>query len=215
VVALTANDAQYWQSAPDSGYSVDNLPPAMPAPFTASYSAGATHLHWGACHDADLAGYRVYRGASADFVPGPGNLISAQADTGHADAGPAGGYYRLCAIDVHGNESLHALLGPEGTVDVPDRTLNVLRLAPPRPNPARGGTEFALWLPAAGPVSLVLHDAQGRQVRELLRGERPAGEHRARWDGRDDGGRVAPEGIYFVTLTAAGRALEARLVWLR
>ena len=36
VVALTANDAQYWQSDPDSGYSVDNLAPATPAPFTAS-----------------------------------------------------------------------------------------------------------------------------------------------------------------------------------
>jgi len=52
-------------------------------------------------------------------------------------------------------------------------------------------------------------------VRELLRGERPAGEHHVRWDGRDDGGRAAPDGIYFVTLSAAGRALEARLVWLR
>ena len=215
VVALTADNAQYWQSAPDSGYSVDNLAPATPAPFTGSYSAGVTHLHWGRCFESDLDGYRVYRGATAGFVPGPGNLIGAQADTGLAVAGPAGSYYKLSAIDIHGNESAYALLGPGGTVDVPDATPNILRLLPPRPNPARGVTEFALWLPEAGQVSFVLHDTQGRQVRELVRGRQPAGEQRVIWDGRDDGGRSVPGGLYFATLKAAGRTLEARLVWLR
>mgnify|MGYP001050252284 CR=1 FL=1 len=37
----------------------------------------------------DLAGYRIYRGASADFAPGPATFVAAVADTGHVDA--AGG----------------------------------------------------------------------------------------------------------------------------
>ena len=109
---------EYWSSAPDSGYSVDNLPPVAPAPFTGNFSAGATHLHWGENREPDLAGYRLYRGSSAGFVPGPGNLIAAKPDTGYSDAGPAGNYYRLSAVDIHGNESGFALLTPANTSDV-------------------------------------------------------------------------------------------------
>jgi len=48
VRAATATPGIFYDSPQDSGYSVDNLPPISPAPFTGAYASGATHLHWGA-----------------------------------------------------------------------------------------------------------------------------------------------------------------------
>src|SRR5262249_42955456 len=69
VRASTATPGQYYDSAPDSGYSVDNLPPAPPTPFTAAFLNGVTNLHWGANTEPDLWYYALYRGSSPDFVP--------------------------------------------------------------------------------------------------------------------------------------------------
>ena len=107
---------EYWSSAPDSGYSVDNLAPAQPAPFAALYgpSAGVA-LHWGTNTERDLREYRLYRGTSPSFTPGPSNLVVAQLDTGFYDAsGSLGFAYKLSAIDIHGNESRFALVTPDG-----------------------------------------------------------------------------------------------------
>src|SRR5262249_40646440 len=117
VEARDANGVAFWDSAPDSGYSVDNIAPTSPGPLTGAYGAGAPHLHWGKNGESDLKGYRIYRGSSAGFVPGPGNLIASPPDTGYADVGPSGRYYKLSAVDVHGNESAHSLLTPSATTD--------------------------------------------------------------------------------------------------
>jgi hypothetical protein len=203
VRARTANGVQYWDSPPDSGYSVDNLGPASPAPFTGAYQAGATHLHWGANSEADLAGYRLHRGTSPGFVPGPGNLIASPSDTGYVDAGPAGSYYKLAAMDVLGNTSPFALLGPSGTVGVPEIGAGPIALAAPRPNPAgEAGTWIAFALPRATFVELAAFDISGRRVALLARGERPAGDHQLRWDGRDDAGRPLESGLYWIALDA-------------
>ena len=216
VVARNSSSSMYWLSAPDSGYSVDNLPPVIPAPFTAAYAAGATHLHWGSNTDADLAGYRLYRGSSSGFVPGAGNLISAQPDTGYNDIGPAGSWYKLSAIDVHGNESVYATLGPNGTLAAPGALVTALAFSPPAPNPSRGdGATFRIALPEAAHITLSIYDQQGRRVRDLVSGTWPAGEHRPRWDGRDETGRPAASGIYFARLVAMGRTLKVRFAVVR
>jgi hypothetical protein len=216
VEAEQTSTGQYWSSAPDSGYSVDNLGPAAPAPFTAAYGGGATHLHWGANAESDLFGYRLYRGSSAGFVPGPANLASAQPDTGYDDPGAAGSYYKLSALDIHGNESGYALLVPNATTDAVEAAAPaVLWLEPAKPNPTRGVSTVRFRMPREGGVTLTLFDQQGRPVRELLRGVRPAGEHTAWWDGRDAAGRRAPAGIYFYRLLALGVTRIQRIALIR
>ena len=120
VVARNTAGTMYWLSAPASGYSVDNLGPAAPGPFSGQYASGAARLHWNPNLEPDLAGYRLYRGTTADFVPSPGTQIAALTDTGYVD--PAGSvyYYKLSAIDRHGNESGFSVVLPSGTVGVGD-----------------------------------------------------------------------------------------------
>src|SRR5262249_30898446 len=175
-----------WASLPDSGHSVDNIPPAVPQPFTGAIRGGiSTRLAWGANVEPDLAGYELYRGASAGFVPGPGNRVTATTDTTFLDAS-MGQFYKLAAFDVHGNHSGYALLTPGGTLDAPGP-------APPREtalalasaNPAVGAATLRYTLAQPGRVRLVLFGVDGRCARELVSGELPAGDYTARWDGRD------------------------------
>jgi hypothetical protein len=216
VQARGATFGTYWSSAPDSGYSVDNLPPAVPAPFTGEFMSGASTLHWGPNLEADLANYRLYRGSSVSFVPGSGNRVASPPDTGYVDNASAPYYYKLSAVDIHGNESGFALLLPNGTTDAPGPSPpQKLALGPIQPNPARGPLTLSISLAQSGSASLAIFDVSGRCVRSLARGWRAAGRYAIPWDGRDESGREAADGLYFVRLEVPGRALQARFSRLR
>ena len=216
VVAQNYSGSIYWLSRPDSGYSVDNLPPYPPAPFTGQYSAGVAHLHWGPNSEIDLANYRLYRGTSSGFTPSPANRIAAPADTAYDDPAGTTYYYKLSAIDVHGNESGFTALLPAGTLDSPaDALPRMLALERPAPNPASVVVAVRYALPREGPVTLAVYDAAGRRVRALVSGPQPAGNHTTGWDLRDDTGRLVEAGLYFVWLEADGQRLSRRFATLR
>ena len=214
--ASTSVSSDRWASEPDSGYSVDNLAPAQPAPFAGQYAAGTTHLHWNRNNESDLDGYRLYRGSSAGFAPGPGNLVVALPDTGYADAAGSPYYYKLTAVDVHGNESPVATLLPGGTVGVEGSPVpRELSFAAPTPNPAGAATTLRYELPRAGEVRLAVYDAMGRLVRTVVSGNREAGAHTASWDLCDASGRAVGSGLYFARLEVGGRVIARRIAVAR
>jgi len=55
-------------------------------------------------------------------------------------------------------------------------------------------------LPETSPVRLAIYNLHGKEVRLLLAGNLPAGDHQALWDGTDNLGRAAHQGIYFYRL---------------
>jgi hypothetical protein len=91
-----------------------------------------------------------------------------------------------------------------------------LELAPPWPSPARVGQSVRMRfaLSRAGSATLVLVDARGRIVRRLGAGSFEAGPHDLAWDGRLEGGALAPAGVYVVRLDAEGRTATRRVLWL-
>jgi hypothetical protein len=96
-------------------------------------------------------------------------------------------------------------------VDVPDGAAipTPLRLEQSRPNPFSTRATIAFALPKAEPVKLYVYDVQGRTVRRLVDGPRPAGAQVIFWDGRDNRGRLAPAGIYFYRLeTSSGERVR-------
>lgn len=213
VQAKASASQTYYTSAVDSGYSVDNLSPAAPGQFAGNYGGGATHLHWSPNQETDLFGYRLYRGTSSGFVPGTGNLIATPADTGYAD-GAAGYYYKLSAVDVHGNESGFTLLSPQQTTDVGEGEAIAFALSMLSANPSRSEVVLRYALPRAGQARLAVHDVAGRTVRVLESGNRPAGEFTARWNGLDGSGRAVRAGMYFVRLDAGSSSATVRCVRL-
>jgi agmatine/peptidylarginine deiminase len=72
------------------------------------------------------------------------------------------------------------------------------------PNPFSPKTTFSFELRHAGTVELVVFDVQGRLVRRLIDGLRPAGQTKVDWDGRDDDGDPLAAGTYYFRLRAAG-----------
>ncbi|MBK7368198.1 MAG: hypothetical protein IPJ04_09900 [Candidatus Eisenbacteria bacterium] len=214
VMARTAGATQWWTSNADSGYSVDNLAPAAPAPLTGQYAAGETRLHWNPNHEADLAGYRLYRGSTAGFATDGAHFVSEVPDTGYTDTVGAPYFYKLVAVDSHGNTSPVATLAPTGTTDVEGAAIRVLAFSSPSPNPAPRalGARLSFTLPVAGHARLAVLDAAGRAVRTLADGTREAGAWDVRFDGRDDRGAALAPGLYFARLTTASGSLTRRIV---
>jgi hypothetical protein len=203
---------EYWSSAPDSGYSVDNLAPPTPTPFTGQYASGIATLHWGLSTAPDFSTFMLYRGSSAGFVPGPGSLVAARRDTGYVDNPGAAFYYKLSAVDIHGNESPHAFLLPSGTVDVPEIGPLAFMLEGVRPNPSRGeGLTVAFTLPTTATARLELLDVSGRRVVEREVGSLGAGTHTL---DLGVGQRLAP-GLYLVRLTQGANTRTTRVAVLQ
>ncbi len=111
--------------------------------------------------------------------------------------------------------------GVQVAVDPPAPVAGQARLAGVTPNPFRGGAgatagaRIAFDLPRAARVSLDVYDVRGARVRSLLADQVAAGPGAVAWDGRDDQGRMARAGLYFVAFAADGRTDRARLVLLR
>jgi hypothetical protein len=85
-------------------------------------------------------------------------------------------------------------------------------LLPSRPNPMFDTATILFSLEAAGPARLAIYDVQGRLVRRLAAGMRPAGLHTILWDGRNDRGAQMPSGIYFYRLDVHGKSEIRKIV---
>lgn len=208
VSALTSSPYQYFDSPIQSGYSIDNLAPGTPTPFFASYVAGATNLHWGMNPAADFATFRLYRGTSSDFTPSAGNLVATPVDTSYADAGAAGRYYKLSAVDVNGNESPYAIVAPSQTLGAgASPAALAFALEPIRPNPVPARSlEARIALPDATPAHVELIDIAGRRIEDhRLSG---AGMHVIPLG---HGASLAP-GIYLVRVRRAADIRTERVV---
>lgn len=204
--------SQSWYSAPDSGWSADDLAPAAPGGLWGDYADGMTMLRWNAGDEPDVAGYRIYRGVSAGFVPGPQSFVAATAETSFFDSPGVPYAYKLTTTDVHGNESPH-------TTFLPATTTGAGAIAPARPfleaagrQPARGAVALRFGLSAPARARLVVFDAAGRRVRGLVDAPLAAGSHALAWDARDESGRRVAPGLYFARLEAAGAIVARRIV---
>jgi hypothetical protein len=221
VIAHSEVPSAFWISEPDSGYSVDNLAPVVPLGFAGeqSYTPEGLQLTWDPNDEPDLSGYRIYRGLTEGFEPGPGNLLTSVVDTMTFDGGwrwDEVWFYKLAAVDIHGNESGYSLLVPsevtgEEIPEVPEATY----LAQNFPNPFNPGTSIRFGLSKASRVRLVVFDVAGRQVRAVLDEDRNAGHYTVRWDGLGDSGSRAASGIYFYRLTTNGFTETKKMVMLR
>jgi hypothetical protein len=213
VRAATTDPFTFYDSGVEYGFSVDNLSPPAPTPFTAAYASGATHLHWGVSPADDFATFKLYRGSTGDFMPGSDNLIGTTAETSLTDVGPVGSFYKLSAVDRNGNEGPYAVVGPGQTTDVPTEPAIVLTFAleGARSNPVpRGQMAVRFTLPTGERAVLELLDVRGRLVVARDVGSMGAGRHAVELSA---GHRLA-SGVYFVRLTQGANVMVVRQVLL-
>ncbi|MBQ39130.1 MAG: hypothetical protein CME04_22305, partial [Gemmatimonadaceae bacterium] len=101
---------------------------------------------------------------------------------------------------------------PATSVEEGGATPATFELLGAHPNPFNPATTIRFQLATAAMVELSIFDVRGTQVAQLIRGDRPAGQHAVIWGGRDDGGREAASGVYLVRLRvrAAGGRVQDR-----
>jgi len=153
-----------------------------------------------------LAGGVLANGGSPSGGGGRQLLGSAgQPVVGHSDDAThilCHGFWCFGGVRVVGVEEPQ---GPQGA------TLPAaLAFGRPRPNPSRGAVTFALALPKAAEVELVVFDLQGRQVETVSRGLMPPGFHELSWRGPGVGG--GGSGVYFGRLLVDGKRIGQRRV---
>ncbi|MBN2170609.1 MAG: hypothetical protein JW819_04710 [Candidatus Krumholzibacteriota bacterium] len=208
VRATTPDPFTFFDSEPDSGYSIDNLFPSAPLN---PRLAGPDLLAWDMIPDPDLDYFSVYASDTETFDSY--DLLGTTIDLMLDVAGSEGRYLAVTAKDFAGNESGLSIVLYNGT-GVGDAPPARFALAQNVPNPFNPATEIRFELPRPAAVDLVILDLGGRVVRTLLDGvDHPEGRHGIVWDGRDDAGRPAASGVYFYRL-GAGPFSQARKMTL-
>jgi len=203
---MTADPSAYFDSDPDSGYSLDNLAPAVPKGLKADIS-DSTVLTWRPNSEPDLAYYAIYRDSCPDFTPD--TPLAYTTDTTYTDL--ATGYcYKVSAFDFAGNES--PLAGPvsvrEGGAQ-PELPKD-FSLSQNYPNPFNPITEIRYALPKPYQVKLEVYNLLGQRVATLVDDYQPAGYKAVRWDG----GRCA-SGIYLYRFEAGDFRDVRRMILLK
>ena len=92
--------------------------------------------------------------------------------------------------------------------------LKAVHLFQNQPNPFSPETRIAFELPEAGKAKLEIFSPDGRLVRTLVSGERPAGRQEVLWDGLNDAGRKVSSGVYFYNLSLPGVDESRRMILL-
>jgi uncharacterized delta-60 repeat protein len=92
-----------------------------------------------------------------------------------------------------------AVRSEEAAVQSVDFDLRIIQ-----PNPFTAGTSVAFTLSDPADVQLVVYDAGGRQVANLIHGVIRAGPHVVPWNGRDGLGRHVAAGCYYAQISVFG-----------
>ena len=83
------------------------------------------------------------------------------------------------------------------------------------PNPFNSTTTLCYRLPISCYISLRICDIYGKLIRTLVEGERPAGYHSVRWDGRDDSDRPVASGVYLYRLRVGTFVRTGKMALIR
>jgi hypothetical protein len=221
ISAMTPDPLVFFDSAVDSGYSVDNLAPPAPGAFQVAYDHLGNTLSWDESPAPDLRSYLVYRGVTAEFEPNEGSLVASVTATGWFDeaAGLEGNpfevFYRIAAQDSAGNASEPVQAGDisgVGDSSLPTR----FALHGNVPNPFNPMTTIKYELPVGTRVSLRVFDISGRLIAVLKNGVfETAGRHEVVWRGRDQADRQVAAGVYFYRLEGGTFSQTRRMMLVK
>lgn len=205
--AATDVPTTFYDSSPDSGYSLDNLAPGIPQNFV--YTAG--NLSWDQSTASDFDYFTVYGANSNDF--GAAAIVDYSVSPAMDVAASPYAYYYVTATDFSGNEgkpnTVHVL---SGVGDTPKHYVLALSNYP---NPFNPRTTVRYTLPSRGHVTIDVYDASGAHVATLFDGERSAGAYSVGWDGRTASGAIASSGVYFARIEHPSGVRTKKMVLLK
>lgn len=202
-------------------YTFTQLNPAELASFDGALQTDRVVLNWSTVSQTNNAGWRIMRSVDGENFEAVGNFVQG---AGTSDAlmnysfedkdlpGVDKVYYRLEQVDLDGSIAqsnvIEVLLGARMPLPT-EFAVNVY------PNPFNPSTTISYDLPEAGPVSVVIYDVLGQQVRRLVSQVTAAGRYSIQWDARDNQGRGVASGVYIAKVDAGTSTLSQKMLLLK
>ncbi len=222
MVSAHTNDPDlFYDSIIDSGYSVDNLAPAVPTGLLASVTETNTvELSWDEPVDEDFNYFKIYRSLTSDFDPTGLEPFAETIDTTFTDINIVIGetyYYILSAVDFNGNESAFSddvsaeILSLDETMGIPE----VFALRQNYPNPFNPITTLRYDLPENSFVKITIYDLLGREVKTLFNRTQDAGYKSVVWNATNDHGKPVSAGVYLIQIHAGEFVQTKKMILLR
>jgi hypothetical protein len=193
------------------------------ASFTAASRASVgVHLAWRTLSETNDFGFEVQRSRAGTgvfdalpggFIHGHGTTLTAQEYAFDDISVPAGTWdYRLKQIDLNGAVSYSERVRVEVAEAAPPPVESPVAfdLLQNSPNPFNPSTTIRFDLAAESDVSLVVCNAMGQVVADLVTGRRAAGRYSVVWDASG-----VASGAYFCRLTAGSFMQAKKLIVLR
>jgi len=215
---LAVTEMGNFQSLPASGYSVDNIAPAIPGGLYATASGPKIKLDWRPPTEADFKIFRVYRHTQRDFELADSLMISETIDNFYTDNRDEVGrwFYRISAVDIHDNES-------PGSAAIRGVVLSMFEEQLPEeytleknyPNPFNPSTTIRYGLPEDARVTLIIYDINGREVKTIADASQAAGWYTLQWNGFARDGSPVGTGVYFARIQTGKYSEVIKMVYLR
>jgi hypothetical protein len=105
---------------------------------------------------------------------------------------------------------------PNGVAErKPEMTIPSFKLYQNAPNPFSRQTNISYQLPKAGRIKLSVYNIAGQLVKTIVNGEQQAGSYAEKWDGYDNNGRKASNGVYIYCLDNGIDQITSRMLLLK
>ena len=214
VTACTFDSEDCFNSDPETGYSIDNIFPAIPEQLLATFSGEVVNLEWAASVDDDFAYFNVYRqdlGSSESAT-----VFSSEENFYTDEVGYLGELeYWVTAVDLSGNESDPSDPATVTLALTEDLLPSEFSLQQNYPNPFNPSTQIRYALPTSSHVKIVVYNMLGSQVRTLYSGEQDAGFRSMLWNATIDHGDPVSAGMYIYTIEAGGYFASKKMILLK
>lgn len=218
---VTAFDIHGNEGAPSNEWYFDGSTAVQLSMFAAmELEDGRVSVRWRTESEESCLRWEVERSGDPNSnyqllgtVPGQGSTTQ-PTDYRYDDESelePGTYYYRLGQVDLDGGKRYFGPVSLSYQWRVPAEA----GVSGARPNPFNQTTTISYQTTTSGPVSLKVYNVYGQLVRTLESGQKPAGYHRARWDGRNDRGEAVSAGVYLVRLEGQGLLRSARVAVVR
>jgi len=219
-VSVTASDGTTTTSAVTIQF--DEQVPVELASFAGELAKDHVVLNWSTASQTNNAGFRVLRSTDQENYEVVSELISGAGTTdvlmpySFIDVNiPASEqvFYVLEQIDldgtIHRSNAIEVVLGAR-FLNLPSEFASAVY-----PNPFNPATTISYDLPVEGDVSIVIYDAIGQEIRQLVNNGHTAGRYSVQWDAKDALGRSVGSGVYIAKIKAGTFSATQKMLLLK
>lgn len=200
----------------------DEQVPVELASFAGEVVQDNVVLNWATASQTNNAGFRVLRSTDQENYEVVSELISGAGTTdvlmpySFTDVSmPASEqvFYVLEQIDldgtIHRSNPIEVVLGAR-FLNLPSEFASAVY-----PNPFNPATTISYDMPVEGDVSIVIYDAIGQEIRQLVNNGHTAGRYSVQWDAKDALGRSVGSGVYIAKIKAGTFSATQKMLLLK